>query len=96
MPSRISLAKCRQLLGSPDLPDADIEKLRDELYLLSEVIVDSWCRSRSKHDDPDFVDHTVQPLPLNEADQADATAAALIGLRSLQPNVDHEVGSQHA
>lgn len=40
---KLSIARCRELIGvSDDLTDAQIEELRDRLYVMADVIADAY------------------------------------------------------
>ena len=42
---RLSLERCRELVGT-DISDAELEKVRDVLYALAEVVVDEVGQRR--------------------------------------------------
>jgi hypothetical protein len=40
--SQLSLDRCRRLIGRADLSDAQVIKLRDQMYALAKVVVDAF------------------------------------------------------
>lgn len=44
----ISVERARVLLGNPDIPDEEVEKIRDSFRSLVEVIFEHWQADRDK------------------------------------------------
>jgi hypothetical protein len=53
----LSLARCRQILGKPDLNDKEIEDMRNALYGFSHILVDAYIDEQIGNNDPDHLDH---------------------------------------
>jgi hypothetical protein len=70
----LSVAKCKNLLGSSDLTDAEIERLRNQLYGLAEMMVINF---KTKLEQPEAIvnlvpqidqDNVVERAAMNEAE----------------------------
>jgi hypothetical protein len=44
----LPLQKCRDLLGNGRLTDEEVERLRDQLYMLADVAIDSILRHKRR------------------------------------------------
>ena len=72
--SRLSIARCRQLLGGIGnrLPDAAVEQLRDQLYAIAECVV------RLEYDSPRMrLEHRLGSLPGSDRLSVSERAAIL-------------------
>lgn len=44
----LSVERVKQLLNDPKISDEEAEKIRDELYLLSEIIFEKWLEDKKR------------------------------------------------
>ena len=44
----LSVERVKELLNDPKLSDKEIEEIRDQTYLLTEVIFEQWMEDRKK------------------------------------------------
>lgn len=44
----LSVQRVKELLNDPGLSDKEIEEIRDQMYLLTEVIFEQWMEERKK------------------------------------------------
>lgn len=42
----LSVERVKELVNDPSLADAEVEQIRDEFYLLAEVIFEQWKREQ--------------------------------------------------
>ena len=47
----LSVDKCRKILGRNDLSNEEIQEIRDTLYSLGEILVNSYISSATRTDD---------------------------------------------
>ena len=47
----LSVDKCRKILGRDDLSNEEIQEIRDTLYSLGEILVNSYIGSSTRTDD---------------------------------------------
>lgn len=44
----LSLERAKELINDPKLSDKEIEEIRDQMYMLSELIFEQWMEDRKK------------------------------------------------
>ena len=44
----LSLERAKELINDPKLSDKEIEEIRDQMYMLSELIFEQWTEDRKK------------------------------------------------
>lgn len=44
----ISIERTKKLIGKPDMPDAEAEKIRDSMRSLVEIIFEQWIEERKR------------------------------------------------
>jgi len=44
----LSIERVKELLNDPKLSDKEVEEIRDQTYLLTEVIFEQWMEERKK------------------------------------------------
>ena len=44
----LSVERVKELINDPKLSDKEIEEIRDQMYLLTEVIFEQWMEDRKK------------------------------------------------
>ena len=80
---RLSIAECRRLLGrATDLSDAELERLRDQLYSFARVLVDDYARRLRSGAGVRYLprqqfEQVLAELPVEERAQIEERAAIL-------------------
>ena len=44
----LSVERVKELINDPKLSDKEIEEIRDQMYMLTEVIFEQWMEERKK------------------------------------------------
>ncbi len=44
----LSLERAKELINDPKLSDKEVEEIRDQMYMLSELIFEQWMAERNK------------------------------------------------
>lgn len=58
----LSLERAKELINDPKLSDKEIEEIRDQMYMLSELIFEQWMEDRKKQREKEKESKENKPL----------------------------------